>query len=194
MGRLRASAVTLDEPMMNCGRRRTHATVVVLSQNRVTDRSTNRSSKTLRPNWTARSSLRLMERVFWWGDERPLVWCSSMRVCNSHPKRLIRSWLLGLEKRRILLHAAGPLESTREENSSQRGNRETWNWSSRKSHWSWRQGWSSLIRNIPSGTRKLRDDKWPRIRCQRDAGGDVVDRKSSSSRRRLLTRLEEVEP
>ena len=50
MGRLRASAVTLDERMMNCGRRRTHATVVVLSQNRVTDRSTNRSSKALRPN------------------------------------------------------------------------------------------------------------------------------------------------
>ena len=71
LGRLRASAVTLDEPMMNCGRRRTHATVVVLSQNRATDRSTNRSSKALRPNWTARSSLRLMERVFWWGDERP---------------------------------------------------------------------------------------------------------------------------
>ena len=53
------------------GRRRTHFTVVVLSQNRATDRSTNRSSKALRPNWTARSSLRLMERVFWWGDERP---------------------------------------------------------------------------------------------------------------------------
>ena len=50
MGRLRASVLTLDEPMMNCGRRRTHATVVVLSQNRVTDRSTNRSSKAHRPN------------------------------------------------------------------------------------------------------------------------------------------------
>ena len=46
----------------------------------------------------------------------------------------------------------------------------------------------------PVRDEKLRDDKWPRIRCQRDAGGDVVDRKSSSSRRRLLTRLEEVEP
>ena len=100
-----------------------------------------------------------------------------MRACNPLPKRLIRSWLLGLEKRRILLHAAGPLESIREENSRQRGNQETWNWSSRKSHWSWRQGWSSLIRNIPSGTRKERDDKWPRKWCQRDAGGDGVDRK-----------------
>ena len=117
-----------------------------------------------------------------------------MRVCNPHPKRLIRSWLLGLEKRRILLHAAGPLASIREENSRQRVNQETWNWSSRKSHWSWRQDWSSLIRNIPSGTRKERDDKWPRKRCQRDAGGDGVDRNSSSNRRRLLTRLEEVEP
>ena len=46
-GRLRAPALTLDEPMMNCGRRRTHATVEVLSRNRVTDRSTNRS---LRPS------------------------------------------------------------------------------------------------------------------------------------------------
>ena len=34
----------------------------------------------------------------------------------------------------------------------------------------------------------MRDDKWPSIRCQRDAGGDGVDRNSSSSRRRLLTR------
>ena len=57
-------------------------------------------------------------------------------------------------------------------NSRQRGNQVTWNWSSRKSQWSLR----------------------PRKRCQRDAGGDGVDRKSSSSRRRLLTRLEEVEP
>ena len=73
--------------------------------------------------------------------------------------------------------------------SQQRGDQETWNWSSRKSHWSLRQGWSSLIRSIPSGTRKVRDDKWPSRRCQRDAGGDGVDRKSSSSRRRLPTRI-----
>ena len=53
---------------------------------------------------------------------------------------------------------------------------------------------SSLIRNIPSGTRKVRDDKWPRKRCQRDAGGDGVDRNSTSSHRRLLTCLDEVEP
>ena len=32
-----------------------------------------------------------------------------MRACNPHPRRLIRSRLLGLEKRRILLQAAGPL-------------------------------------------------------------------------------------
>ena len=57
-------------------------------------------------------------------------------------------------------------------NSRQRGNQETWNWSSRKFQWSLR----------------------PRIRCQRGAGGDGVGRNSSSSRRRLLTRLEEVEP
>ena len=32
--------------------------------------------------------------------------------------------------------------------------------------------------------RGLRNDKWPRIQLQRDAGGGVGDRKSSSSRRR----------
>ena len=55
---LRASAVTLDEPMMNCDRRRTHATVVVLSQNRATNRSTNRSSdeETKGPQPTSESS------------------------------------------------------------------------------------------------------------------------------------------
>ena len=37
-----------------------------------------------------------------------------MGACNPHPKRLIRSWPPRLEKRRILLHVAGPLESTRE--------------------------------------------------------------------------------
>ena len=73
--------------------------------------------------------------------------------------------------------------------SRQIGDQETWNWSFRKSHWSLRKGWSSLIRSIPSGTRKVRDDKWPSRRRQRDAGGDGVDRNSSSSRRRLLTRI-----
>ena len=46
----------------------------------------------------------------------------------------------------------------------------------------------------PVRDEKLSNDMWPRIRCQRDAGGDVVDRKSSSRRRRFLNRLGEVEP
>ena len=45
----------------------------------------------------------------------------------------------------------------------------------------------------PHSEQPVRYDKWPRKRCQRDAG-DGFDRNSSSSRRRLLTRLEEVEP
>ena len=50
--------------------------------------------KALRPNWTARRYLRVMERFFWWRDEEPQAWYSPMRVWNPHPKRLTRSWLL----------------------------------------------------------------------------------------------------
>ena len=47
---------------------------------------------------------------------------------------------------------------------------------------------NSFILSIPPETKRVRDDKWPSSRRQRDAGGDRVDRNSSIRRRRLLTR------
>ena len=89
----------------------------------------------------------------------------------------------GLEKRRIVLQAAGPPSLLRRKTLDRGG--EPGDLTGRPedpinpggkigvaSFGTFRQG------------RGLRNDKWPRIQLQRDAGGGVVDRNSSSSRRR----------
>ena len=118
----------------------------------------------------------------------PEAWCSPTRAPQPTSDASEKKLTSGTGRERLTPSRSWATRAHQRRSSRQRGDQETWNWSSRKSHWSLRQSWSSLIRSIPPETRRVRDDRWPRRRRQRDAGGDRVDKNSSISRRRLLTR------